>query len=253
MPKLALIGDYNAEIVAHRAIPLALESAAKTIGCALTWDWIGTDALSEAPHQLAACDGLWCVPGSPYRSMDGALAAIRFARETKRPFLGTCGGFQHALIEFARNAANLPGADHAETARPTRHATHDIPNAAELVITPLACSLVGQHEDILFTSGSQLHRIFAGRPSREGYHCNYGINPLYRSRLEAAGLRFSGFDREMQIRALELPVHPFFIGTLFQPERSALAGRPHPLIQALIRAIAARGVAVTSATARALP
>ncbi len=228
MASLALIGDYNAEIVAHRAIPLALELAAQATGSALSWTWLATDTLTDAPGQLSLHTGVWCVPGSPYRNMDAALAAIRFARETGRPFLGTCGGFQHALIEFARDIAAIPDADHAET--------H--PDAENPVITPLACTLVGQHESILFTPGSRLHRIHGGQDSREGYHCNYGVNPFYRSRLEGAGLRFTGFDREMQIRAFELPGHPFFIGTLFQPERSALANRPHPLIKAFVRAVA---------------
>ena len=208
----------------------------------LTWDWLGTDTLTDVPRQLTAYAGVWVVPGSPYRSMDGALAAIHYAREARRPFIGTCGGFQHALIEYARNVAGIADADHAETARTTCHLIGDVPNEAgpPLVITPLACSLVGQHEDILFTPGSQLHHIYQGRPSREGYHCNYGANPLFRTRLEAAGLKFSGFDREMQLRALELPGHPFFVGTLFQPERSALAGRHHPLIDAFVRAASAR-------------
>lgn len=227
MARLALIGDFNPDVVAHRAIPLALELANQATGCTVAWDWIGTDTITDAPRSLAAYAGVWCVPACPYHNMAGALAAIRFARETQRPFLGTCGGFQHALIEFARNVASIPAADHAET------------NAAsgDLVITPLACSLVGQQENIFFAPGSQQHGIFSGQLSPEAYHCNYGVNPLYRAQLEAAGLRFSGFDREGQIRALELPGHPFFIGTLFQPERSALTGRQHPLIQAFVRAI----------------
>ena len=230
MPRLALIGDYDSGIVAHRAIPLALALAGKTTGVALEWEWIGTDTITDAPRQLANYAGLWCVPGSPYRNMAGTLAAIRFAREQRRPFLGTCGGFQHALIEFARHVAGVAGADHAETNAA----------AADLVVTPLACTLVGQHNDITFTPGSQLHRIFVGQQSREGYHCNYGPNPAYRSRFESAGLRFTGFDAEQQIRAMEFPAHPFFIGTLFQPERSALENRHHPLIQAFVRAAAPR-------------
>lgn len=236
MPRLALIGDFNPDVAAHRAIPPALTLANQATGCSVTWDWVGTDTITDAPAQLAPYAGVWCVPASPYRSMDGALAAIRVARESGRPFLGTCGGFQHALIGFARDLANLPTADHAETARAECHPMGDIRNGPALIITPHACSLVGQHEDIHFTPGSQLHRIFAGQASREGYHCKYGVNPLFRTRLEAAGLRFSGFDQVGQIRALELPDHPFFIGTLFQPERSALAGRPHPLIQAFVQA-----------------
>lgn len=225
MPRLALIGDCNPEVVAHRAIPVALELARKYTGVACEWDWVGTDTITDAPRQLDGYDGVWCVPASPYRSMDGALAAIRLAREGKRPFLGTCGGFQHALIEFARNVVGVTGADHAETNAAAR----------DLVVTPLACSLVGLQGDITFTPGSQLHAIFNGHPAHEGYHCNYGPNPAYRARFESAGLRFSGFDSEGQIRAMELPGLPFFIGTLFQPERSALEGRRHPLIEAFVR------------------
>lgn len=227
MRRLAFIGDFNDRVVAHRAIPLALELAGQATGVTVTPDWIGTDVITDAPRQLAGYAGVWCVPGSPYRSMEGALDAIRFARDARRPFLGTCGGFQHGLIEFARHIAGIAGADHVESN----------PTAVDPVITPLTCSLVGQHEEIQFSTGSQLNQIYQDRSSHEGYHCNYGLNPHYRSRLEAAGLRFTGFDRENQIRAMELPDHPFFIGTLFQPERSALTGRSHPLIEALVRAV----------------
>lgn len=227
MPRLALIGDYREEVVAHRAIPQALELARRQTGVDVQWDWIATHTLSDAPAQLAAHAGVWCVPGSPYAHMAGALAAIRFAREKQRPFLGTCGGFQHALIEFARNVLGVATADHAETA----------PAARDLVVTALTCSLVGQQGDIVFTPGSQLDRIFGGEVAREGYHCNYGPNPAYRARFQAAGLHFTGFDREAQVRACELTGHPFFIGTLFQPERAALAGRSDPLIEAFLRAL----------------
>jgi len=225
MRRLALVGDYRPEVIAHQAIPRALDLARNNLGVALAWDWIGTDAITDAPRQLAGHAGVWCVPASPYKNMAGALTAIRFARETKRPFLGTCGGFQHALVEFARNVIGVNAADHAETN----------PAAAELVVTPLACSLVGQQGEISFTAGSQLDAIFQGQRPREGYHCNYGPNPTYRARFESAGLRFTGFDAGNQIRALELPGHPFFIGTLFQPERSALENRRHPLIEAFVR------------------
>lgn len=237
MPRLALIGDYNDEVVAHRAIPLALELARKNTGVACEWDWVGTDTITDAPRQLDGYDGVWCVPASPYRSMAGALAAIRLAREGQRPFLGTCGGFQHALIEFARNVIGVTHADHAETAQTTCKLIGDKSRGTvpDLVVTPLACSLVGQQGDITFTPGSRLNTIFNGQPAHEGYHCNYGPNPAYRARFESAGLRFSGFDSEGQIRAMELPGHPFFIGTLFQPERSALEGRRHPLIESFVR------------------
>jgi CTP synthase (UTP-ammonia lyase) len=224
MTRLALIGDYDAGKTAHVAIPRALELAHKSAGTNLDWEWIGTDRVFAPDETLAGFAGVWVTPGSPYANMDGALAAIRHARENNLPFLGTCGGFQHALIEFARNVAGIAEADHAETNSVGR----------ELVVTPLSCSLVEQTGGITFTPGSRLQAIFGGRPALEGYHCNYGVNPGYRSRLEAAGLRFTGFDPAGDIRAFELPDHPFFVGTLFQPERSALRGAPHPLIAAFL-------------------
>jgi len=228
MIKLALVGDHNPQVMAHAAIPRALELACAATGSTLEWAWIGTDKIASA-RDLTGYSGVWVVPASPYKNMEGALTAIRHARTQGLPFLGTCGGFQHALIEFARNVAGLPGADHAETNAA----------AADLVVTPLACGLVEKSGDITFTPGSRLHEIFGGRTAHEGYHCSYGVNPAYRARLEAAGLRFTGFDAVGEIRAVELPSHPFFIGTLFQPERSGLRGEQHPLIQAFVRAVAA--------------
>ena len=228
MSKLALVGDYNPQVPAHRAIPTALGLACVAAGVKLDWTWIGTEQITDASRDLAGYSAVWVVPASPYKNMAGALAAIRYARENRLPFLGTCGGFQHALIEFARNVAQIPDADHAESN----------PAGANLIVSPLACSLVGLAGDITFTPGSLLHQIFQGQPAREEYHCKYGVNPVYRPQLEAAGLRFTGFDDAGDIRAAELPGHSFYIGTLFQPERSALQGRPHPLIQAFVRAIA---------------
>jgi len=80
---------------------------------------------------LEAFAGFWCVPGSPYRDMDGALRTIRFARETRCPFLGTCGGFQHAVIEYARSVLGLTDADHMESN----------PDAELPLIIALACRL----------------------------------------------------------------------------------------------------------------
>lgn len=228
MARLALIGDHDARKTAHVAIPQALELARKGTGTNLDWEWIGTDRVFNAAESLADFTGVWLTPGSPYASMDGALAAARHAREQNLPFLGTCGGFQHALIEFARDVAGVTGADHAETNA----------RAADPVVTALGCSLVDRIGGITFTPGSRLHGIFGGRPAQEGYHCNYGVNPAYRARLEAAGLRFTGFDAAGEIRAFELPGHRFFHGTLFQPERSALRGVSHPLIEALAAAVA---------------
>lgn len=223
---IALIGDYNKSVIAHGTIPHALELACHATNVNLNWTWIPTTSISDAAECLAEFTAIWVVPGSPYKNMDGALGAIQFARENNRPFLGTCGGFQHALIEYARNKCGVTEADHAEVN----------PQSNDLIVTPLECSLVDKIGTISFSPASKLHKIFQGKPSFERYHCNYGLNPEWINRLTAGGLQFTGFDEAGEIRAFELSTHPFYIGTLFQPERSALFEEQHPLIQAFVLA-----------------
>jgi CTP synthase (UTP-ammonia lyase) len=106
--RIALVGDYDPSVPAHQAIPVALNRVASETGLSVQAIWLATTDIGDATS-LGAFDGIWCVPASPYRDMDGALTAIRFARERQVPFLGTCGGFQHALLEYARNHLGWAG------------------------------------------------------------------------------------------------------------------------------------------------
>jgi CTP synthase (UTP-ammonia lyase) len=220
---LALIGDYNEKVDAHIAIPRALEFVRSALNIDLDWSWVETDSITNKTD-FTKFQGLWATPGSPYNNMEGVLNAIQFARESQRPFLGTCGGFQHALIEYARSICGLTDADHAESN----------PEGHTLIVSRLSCSLAGKNEEIYFTPGSQLHKIFHEKETKEAYQCNFGLNPEWKSRLEKAGIHFTGLDKDNQVRAFELPTHPFFIGTLFQPELSARTGKQHPLITAFV-------------------
>lgn len=218
MKRVALVGDYREEVVAHRAIPLALQLTNMNVD----WQWVETPSIDQdKPTRLEEFDAIWLVPGSPYRHMEGALSAVKFARTTGRPFLGTCGGFQHALIEFARDVCDLLAADHEELN----------PEAKTKIITPLACSLAGQSAEVIFTPGSYLESI-CGPKSTEPFNCNYGLNVDYKKRLEEKAIRFTAHDAKGAVRAFELPGHPFFVGLLFQPERLSLKGCVHPLIRA---------------------
>ena len=228
--RIALVGDYSAGVPAHVAIPKALALAAAAVGAEVEAAWLPTDGIDTEDHEaLRAFDGIWCVPASPYRSMEGALHAIRTAREEGIPFLGTCGGFQHALIEYARNVLRMVDADHAESN----------PDAATAIVAPLACALVEARGTIHLTAGSRLAAIYGTRSAVEGYRCSYGLNPEYRARLNDGRLHVAAVDDDGEVRAVELDGHPFFFATLFQPERSALAGEDaHPLITAFVRAAA---------------
>jgi CTP synthase (UTP-ammonia lyase) len=233
---VALVGDHDPDVVAHRAVPKALGLAALSLGRAVDAVWVATEEVAADEEQaLGHVDAVWCVPASPYRSTEGALAAIRRARERGMPFLGTCGGFQHAVIEFARNVAGIGAAGHAETE----------PEGEALVITALACALRGVGGRVRFAEGSRLHGIYGPKPVEEEYMCGFGLNPAFRETLERHGMRFTGFDPDGAVRAMELPEHPFYVATLFQPERAALHGHTPPLVRAFVHAAtsaaAARG------------
>lgn len=226
--RIALVGDHDPRVTAHRAIPGALELAGASLGVPLAWEWVGTDLLADGVTRLSAADGIWVVPNSPYRSEAGAIAAIRHARETGLPFFGTCAGFQHAVLEFARHVAGLGRAAHAELE----------PDADTPVIAALECGLVEQAGDVLIELDSRVGRAYGSSRVRETYHCNYGLNPRYRHLLSTGPLRVSARDQAGDVRAVELDGPAFFVATLFQPERAALAGRAHPLINAFVGAAA---------------
>lgn len=220
---LALIGDYNPDVIAHQAIPVALQQAAETLGLSVHVQWLDTDNL---PPSLHGFDGFWCVPASPYRDTEGAMRAIQFAREQRRPFLGTCGGFQHAVLEYARNVLGWKDAEHGELA----------PQSTRAVIAPLSCALVEATDTVRLAPYTRIAEAYGTLDVQEGYRCRYGVNPAFLDALLNGDLIPSGHDSAGDLRAVELLDHPFFVATLFQPERVALKGITPPLAIALLKA-----------------
>lgn len=224
--RIALVGDYNADVIAHQAIPLAIDDAAAVLELAVEYHWLPTQDI-KSTDDFADYNAIWLVPASPYLNTEGALLAVRYARENSLPFLGTCGGFQHAILEYARNVMGWEDAAHAETDTEGR-----------MVIAPLTCSLVEKTDTIELRANTLIARAYGRDAIEEGYHCNYGISADFAAELETQPLRVTGWDDNGDIRAVELIAHPFFVATLFQHERNALAGRPAPLVQAFLHAAA---------------
>ncbi len=220
--KIGIIGDYNANNPTHVATTNGIQHAADALGEPIETIWLATDR----PQELENFQGLLGSPGSPYRSMEGALAGIRYARENGVPFIGTCGGFQHLAIEYARNVMGFTDAAHAESD----------PYASCLFITPLSCSLVGRTMEVALKPGSKAALACRSTRSMEQFYCNFGLNPEYREQLEKHGLEITGWDQNDEVRTIELGSHPFFVGTLFVPQARSVAGNPHPLILEFCRA-----------------
>ncbi|MDH3378811.1 MAG: hypothetical protein OEQ39_17945 [Gammaproteobacteria bacterium] len=148
------------------------------------------------------------------------------ARSTGLPFLGTCGGYQHAVLEYVRNALGYSEADKAEVN----------PGALMPVVTPLSCALVEKSGAIQLIENSYIRKRYGRSAATESYHCSYGVKPKYAHLLTDSDLMVSGFDATGDPRAFELKNHPYFKGTAYQPERSAPRDERHPLITAFIDA-----------------
>ncbi len=222
--RIGVIGDYHPTNEGHIATSAAVEHAAKALGLSAETAWVGTEEVAAGREALATYDGLIIAPGSPYRSQQGALMAIEHARVHDVPLLGTCGGFQHVVLEFARNVLGFADAQHAE---------YD-PYASRLFVTSLACSVAGQTMTVHIKDGSRAAAAYASPTATERYYCNFGLNPSHLDAIVEAGLQVTGTDQDGEPRILELPSCTFYVATLFVPQTSSTEDAPHPLIAALL-------------------
>ncbi len=228
MIRVGVVGDYDPGNETHRATDAAFGHASAALGVPAMGTWTATDQLTglAATRLLEPFDCLLIAPGSPYRSTDGALAAVRYARESDVPVLGTCGGFQHMVLEVARNVLGHADAGHAELE----------PGSERLVITPLSCSLKGQAMPVSLVAASVAATAYGRAETIERYYCDFGLNPAYVADLARVGLVVTGTGPEGEPRVVEMPAHPFFVGTLFVPQAASSPALPAPLVTALLAA-----------------
>jgi CTP synthase (UTP-ammonia lyase) len=224
---IALLGEYTPAFPPHTATSAAIAHSRTLLGAPIEGVWVSTASIDASLFDQYA--SIWVAPGSPYKNMEKTLWAIRHAREHAIPCFGTCGGFQHMVIEYARHVLGFHDAHHAE---------YD-PFASRLFISRLACSLAGREMRLQFTAGSQVAEIYGTHTAIEQYYCNFGVNPACVPLLKSGPLQMTGSDSEGEVRVIELPGHPFFIGTLFVPQMRSTPQHPHPLVTAFLRAVAA--------------
>jgi CTP synthase (UTP-ammonia lyase) len=217
--RIGIIGDYDGR-QSHLATEESLKHAAKKLEIEVEYKWLPTAMFDTDEHVLQYFDGLWCAPGSPYKSMNGAINAIKYARENNCPFIGTCGGFQHAVIEFGRNVLHIS-------------ALEDVnfnPYDPNDYISALSCSLVGQTRHITIDKSSKLYPIYGCTEIEEKYNCNFGLNKVFQASLNVNGFKVIGIDENEEARIMTIEANTFFIASLFQPQLSSTFDNPHPLI-----------------------
>lgn len=224
--KIAVLGDFNPIYSTHHSLNDSIRDITKLINKEIQFDWINTDIFNSTTAFKDFYCGLWIAPGSPYKSMENVLNTITYVRENKIPTLGNCGGFQHMIIEFARNVCGIENADHEETN----------PDADDLLIAKLSCSLVEQQEELkIIDTDSLLYNVIKRTDLVGKYFCSYGINNKYVGTLKSHGLALTAKSEDGQIRAFEIKSHPFFVGTLFQPALTSTKNEPNPIILEFVK------------------
>jgi len=238
--RIGILGDYDPQSPTLPAIEKALQHAAGELKLQLESEWIPTPRLLERNSQklLESFDGIFAAPGSPYKSFDGMLKGIEFARTRDWPFLGTCGGFQYALIECARNIIGLKDADSAENNSGSKN----------IIVYPVACAvpdrkgnapkLSGAIPEIRLRPGSYLHSYYSKDIVTEEFFCNFEVNPEFEWASMEAGFPVVARGANGEVRAIESPTHRFYVATLYQPQLSSKPKKPHPLIIAFVQAAA---------------
>jgi CTP synthase (UTP-ammonia lyase) len=188
-------------------------------------EWVATDAGAD----LAAYDGIWLVPGSPYADDEAAYRAVTHARTSGTPFLGTCGGMQYAVVELTRSVLG----------RPATHAESD-GEGPDNAVAPLACSLQGQERLVTPVPGSRFADLVE-TPFSGMHFCGFAPTPRAVGALVDAGaVEVGATADDAGAEVLWLLDHPFFVLSLFQPHVGTLAGAPvHPLVTAFVDAVRA--------------
>ncbi len=241
---IGLVGKYIDLPDAYLSVSEALRAGGFAHQTKVNLRWIASDTCETpegAAKNLSDLDGI-CVPGGfGVRGIEGKLGALKFARENEIPTLGLCLGLQCMVIEYARDAADLPGASSTEFDPETEFPV--IATMAEQVDIIAAGDLggtmrLGQYEAAL-TPGSIVAELYGADTATERHRHRYEVNNAYRQQIADAGLQFSGTSPDGSlVEYIELPrdVHPFYVATQAHPELRSRPNRAHPLFRGLVQA-----------------
>ncbi len=243
--RVALVGKYIDLPDAYLSVTEALRAGGFANNAKVEIKWVVSDECETwegATAQLSDVDAI-CVPGGfGVRGIEGKIGALHFARKMKIPTLGLCLGLQCMVIEAARNLAGIAEANSAEFAPDT-----DSPVIATMSDQHAAVSgegdmggtmRLGLYRSIL-QPGSLVAQAYGSTEISERHRHRYEVNNVYRDRLAAAGLVFSGMYPERDlVEFVELPteIHPYYVGTQAHPEFKSRPTHPHPLFSGLISA-----------------
>ena len=252
--RIAVVGKYTELVDAYKSVEQALIHGGIEHDVEVDIDWIGSEKLETGldPGFLSAYHGLLVPGGFGDRGIEGMVTAIRWARENGLPFLGICLGLQCAVIEFARNVVGLKGAHSFEFDQASPHPVICLMDEQRNVITKGGTMRLGSYVAKL-RSDARAAKVYGSSEITERHRHRYEVNNDYRSRLGEKGLAFSATSLDGKlVEMIELPGHPWFVGSQFHPELKSRPTRAHPLFASFIEAGAIRAQVADTPRAAAL-
>jgi CTP synthase len=236
--RIAVVGKYVNLRDAYLSVMEALRHGGFHHGADVQIEWIASDDLGgAATHEaLAGVDGVLIPGGFGVRGVEGKVAAVRFARENRVPFLGICLGLQCAVIEFARHVCGLEGANSSEFDPASPHPVIDL-LPEQKNVTDLGASMRLGAQPCHVVPDTLAARCYGEDVVYERHRHRWEVNPAYHETLQSGGLVLSGNSHNGRLTEIvELPEHPFFIAGQFHPELRSRPTRPHPLFRAFVGA-----------------
>jgi CTP synthase len=250
---IAMVGKYVQVKDSYISLNEALTHAGVKTRTRVNVHYIeSTDIEKHGTHALRGMDAILVPGGFGERGIEGKIAAVRFARENKIPYLGICLGMQLACIEFGRHVLGLENANSTEFNRAS-------PHPVIALITEWMDAAKGDQkrddttgkggtmrlgsQEVFTGANTQARAIYGGESVKERHRHRYEFNNTYRDRYTQAGFKFSGLSKDDLVEIIELPGHPWFVATQFHPEFTSTPRDGHPLFAGFVRAARAHRTA----------
>ncbi|GIM52977.1 CTP synthase [Capnocytophaga cynodegmi] len=236
--KIGLVGKYvelqdSYKSILEAFIHTGAENEVKVEVESIHSEHLDSENIKE---KLGHLDGVLVAPGFGSRGIEGKIEAIRFVRENKIPFLGICLGMQMAVIEFARNKANLLNANSTEMDINTEYPVINLMESQKEVTDKGGTMRLGAW-DCKLLKNSNIYEAYGKENISERHRHRYEFNNEFKDTLEKAGLRCTGVNPETNlVEVIEIQDHPWFVGVQYHPEYKSTVANPHPLFVAFVKA-----------------
>jgi CTP synthase len=235
---IVLVGKYVELQDAYKSIQEAFVHAGAANDCRVNVRTLQSETITpeNVGELLKGADGILVAPGFGERGLEGKVHAIKYVRENGIPFLGICLGMQMCVVEFARNVLGYADASSTEKDPDTTHPVIDMMEEQKKTTIKGGTMRLGAYACAL-KEGSLAASLYGSLAIRERHRHRYEFNSGYLDEFEKHGMMATGRNPETGlVEIVELPSHPFFIGSQFHPEYKSTPENPHPLFKGLVAA-----------------